>query len=84
MVNVRRAILKRLKETGRSRYWLAATVSEEMSMATVYQYLAGKQDMIGTNIEKLLDVLRLTIVPAPDSARDSKSGVRRSAKREQT
>jgi hypothetical protein len=63
MVNVRKSILQQLKRTGRTRYWLARQVAKRMTPPTVYQYLSGKQDMVGLNIEILMDAVGLEILP---------------------
>jgi hypothetical protein len=63
MVNVRKSILQQLKRTGKTRYWLARQVSKHLTPPTVYQYLSGKQDMIGSNIEMLMDAVGLEIRP---------------------
>jgi hypothetical protein len=63
MVNVRRSILQQLKRTGRTRYWLAQKVEKHLTSPAVYQYLGGKSDMIGKNIEILLTALDLEIRP---------------------
>ncbi len=79
MVDVRKSILKRLKELGRTRFWLAKQVGKHLTMPAVYQYLGGKSDMTGSNIERLLTVLDLQICSAPDTAADAKRRPRKSS-----
>lgn len=50
-------------QTKRSRYWLAQRVAKHLTMPAVYQYLAGKTDLTGSNIEHLLSALGLEIRP---------------------
>jgi predicted transcriptional regulator len=61
MANIRRAILKALKDQKRTRNWLA----EETGIVppAVYQYLNGKSDMGSKRIEKLMKALGLEIRP---------------------
>lgn len=61
MVDVRKAILSRLKQLKRSRHWLAKQA--DMRTATLYDYLTGKGETSSDKVEKLLSILGLEIRP---------------------
>jgi hypothetical protein len=67
---VRTAIIQRLKDTGRTRNWLA--VATGLRAATVYDFLAGHQDVHAAKAEKMLVALGLKISSAPDTTPDAK------------
>lgn len=62
-MNIRKTVKARLKELGWTRYKLAKAVGRHMSAQSVYQYLAGEQDMRGENLSKMLDVIGLELRP---------------------
>jgi hypothetical protein len=58
---VRKSIIDRLAQLGKSRNWLAVTCG--LRVATVYQFLAGNQDMMTGKLEQMFKVLGLEIRP---------------------
>ena len=44
-VDHRQAVLDILKRRGKTKYWLAKSLSKSMSHQAVYGYLAGKVDL---------------------------------------
>lgn len=61
--DVRSAILDRLEQLGRSRYWLAEHPDLELSSSAVYRYLRGEIELTTDSVGPLLDALRLQIRP---------------------
>lgn len=59
MVNVRKSINARLKQTGNSKLWLAEQIDERP--ATIYNFLNGKKAIRSDKLEKMLSVLGLEI-----------------------
>lgn len=62
VVDVRRSIKERLEAIGKTRNWLAD--ESGLRQATVYDYLAGKTDVLSDKAEKMLAALGLEIRPA--------------------
>lgn len=61
IVDVRKAILSRLKQLKKSRHWLAKQA--DMRTATLYDYLTGKGETSSDKLESLLSILGLEIRP---------------------
>lgn len=60
MVNLRKAILKRLKRLGKTRNWLAEQTG--LRTATIYGYLKDDgADIRASKVEKMLDALRMDV-----------------------
>ena len=64
---IRRIILRRLDELGRSRYWLGKQAAENGVVGnreTVFRFLRGDRDSTSKVIAGLLKILDLEIRPA--------------------
>jgi hypothetical protein len=59
----RERIKARLKNLGKSNYWLAQQVKDHMTPNTVYAYLRGDTDMKGENLGQVCMVLGLDLYP---------------------
>lgn len=59
IVNVRKAILDRLKQLKKSRHWLAEQI--DVRPATVYTFLSGKSAAKVKILEDMLSVLGMEI-----------------------
>jgi DNA-binding phage protein len=59
VVNMRKVIIGRLKQLGRSRLWLAEQVG--VRPATIYDFLSGKASAKVKTIETVLSVLGIEL-----------------------
>ena len=66
MSEIRDAILRRLDELGRSRYWLAQRAADQGIIGnrqTVFRFLRGERDTSSTVAAGLLRIVGLEIQP---------------------
>ena len=66
MSEIRRVILQRLDQLGRSRYWLGKKAAEKGIVGnreTVFRFLRGDRDTSTTIASGLLRVLDLEVLP---------------------
>jgi hypothetical protein len=61
--DVRKLVIERLKAMDKSRYWLGTQMAGHLSRQAVYQFLAGKHDILSENLFVMMSVLRLRITP---------------------
>ena len=61
IVDVRQAILRRLKQLKKSRHWLAKEA--DMRTATLYDYLNARGETSSDKVEKILSILGMEIRP---------------------
>ncbi len=69
IVSVRDAINQQLKQMGKTRNWLC--VKTGIRVATIYRFLAGKQDVTLATAEQLMVAVGLTISVSPDTTPDN-------------
>lgn len=67
----RTIILKRLKQLGKSRYWLAEKVGDSPSRTSIYEFLRGEHDLYSAHVAKLLDVLDIETRVRPTGKRNT-------------
>ena len=66
MSKIRRIILRRLDELGRSRYWLGKKATQQGIVGnreTIFRFLRGDRDTSSTVVSGILDILDLEIRP---------------------
>lgn len=64
--NLRTIVMKRLKATGKTIYWLANHPQGDWSARTIYNWLRDGRD-VGTNIaEQVIDILGLDVQARAD------------------
>jgi hypothetical protein len=60
-VNPQTVVLDRLKELGKSRYWLAQAVKGQVSEPTLYRWLRGEMPMLDDNLPPVFKALGLVV-----------------------
>lgn len=72
----RTLIAERLRELGKSKYWLVQQLNGDPSSNSLYSYMRGESDLGTQKLAKILDVLGIDLVPRGEDRKTDRGGGR--------